>query len=115
MLKQQKRRAPWRQFYSRFRASIGTLTLPHHGSIHNFDDEILAWDELYLALATTVEREARVAKIKKTLQSIEEQGKLGIVVDDQPANSVACTSVRLFVVPPQHGAPQSGGHQDSAV
>ncbi len=59
MLKQQKRRIPWRQFYSRFQASIGTLTLPHHGSIHNFDDEILAWDELYLALATTVKREAR--------------------------------------------------------
>jgi hypothetical protein len=98
MLKQQKRRIPWRQFYSRFQASIGTLTLPHHGSIHNFDDEILAWDELHLALATTVKREARVAEIDKTLQSVKAKGKLGIVVDDQPTTSVACVSERLFVV-----------------
>jgi hypothetical protein len=96
MLKQRKRRGPWKEFYSRFQQSIRTLTLPHHGSNHNFDDEILAWDKLHFALVTTVPSEVRVAGIEKTLQSVAAQGKIGLVVDDQPGSSVFSISRRLF-------------------
>ena len=98
MLKQQKRRSPWRQFYSRFGSNIGALTLPHHGSIHNFDEEILAWDDLRFAIATTVKREARIADLEKTLENVKEADKLGLIVDDEPANSISSRSERLFSV-----------------
>ena len=98
MLKQRKRRLPWRHFYSKFDSNIGALTLPHHGSIHNFDEEILAWAELQYAIATTVEAEARIADLEKTLEIVEEAGKSGIIVDDEPITSVSSRSERLFSV-----------------
>jgi hypothetical protein len=98
MLKQNKRRFPWRQFYSRYNANIGALTLPHHGSIHNFHDEVLAWDQLHLALATTEKRKSRIADIETTLKSIELARKLDIIVDERPTNSVTSQSERELEV-----------------
>jgi len=98
MLKQKKRRSPWKTFYSRYNPNIGSLTLPHHGSILNFDDEVLAWDQLKLALATTEKRKSRIAEIETTLRSVEVAKKLGILVDEKPSNSVTSKSEREFEV-----------------
>jgi hypothetical protein len=107
MLRQPKRRNPWQGFYSPIGKPIAALTLPHHGSNHNFHDEILAWENLRLALVTTVPDEERVAQIGKTLESVDAQKKLGLVIDDQSSNEVSCTSSRLFT-PPLEGHPVGG-------
>jgi hypothetical protein len=98
MLKQKKRRSPWRKFYSRYDASIGALNLPHHGSILNFDDEVLAWKQLKFALATTEQPKSRIAGIATTLKSVELAHKLGVVVDDKPTNTVTSQSERELEV-----------------
>jgi hypothetical protein len=98
MLKQNKRRSPWRKFYSRYNANIGALNLPHHGSIHNFHDEILAWDQLKLALATTEKRKARIADIEETLKSVVLAKQLGLLVDEQPTSAVTSKSERELEV-----------------
>jgi hypothetical protein len=103
MLKQPKRRNPWRRFYSQLGEPIAALTLPHHGSNHNFHDEILAWENLRLALVTTIPDEERVAHVGKTLESVDTQKKLGLVIDDQSSSEVSCISSRLFT-PPGEGA-----------
>jgi len=103
MLKQPKRRNPWRRFYSQIEEPIAALTLPHHGSNHNFHDEILAWENLRLALVTTVPEDERVAQIGKTLKSVVAKDKLGLVIDDRSKSEVSCTSSRLFT-PPNEGA-----------
>lgn len=96
MLKQKKRRTPWRKFYDRFDQHVGALMLPHHGSIHNYHDEILISGASHLALATTVVDRKRVADVDETLRSVRDAGKIGIVVDDRPTTSVACNSRRLL-------------------
>jgi hypothetical protein len=40
-LQQDDRRSKWLDFFRPFRDGIGTLMLPHHGSIHNFHPEVL--------------------------------------------------------------------------
>ncbi|MCS3929597.1 hypothetical protein M2175_004628 [Bradyrhizobium elkanii] len=96
MLRQPKRRKPWHQFYSEIGKPIAALTLPHHGSNHNFHDEILAWENLRLALVTTVPDDERVAQIGKTLESVVAQEKLGLVIDDRSNSEVSCLSSRFF-------------------
>jgi Metallo-beta-lactamase superfamily len=61
MLKEEKRRRPWGSFYSQYNGNIGILTLPHHGSVHNFHEDILNWNGLRVAVATTVKGERRIA------------------------------------------------------
>lgn len=99
MLRQPKRRKPWHQFYSGIGKPIAALTLPHHGSNHNFHDEILAWENLRLALVTTVPGDERVAQIGKTLESVVAQEKLGLVIDDRSNSEVSCISSRFFTSP----------------
>lgn len=86
-LKQKLRRDPWLNFYRPYSSNVGVLTLPHHGSAHNFHDEILAFDGLKMALATTVERRERVAGMRDTLAAVEARGIRGHVVDDRRTSS----------------------------
>jgi hypothetical protein len=44
MLREEKRRKPWLKFYAKLNKEAGILTLPHHGSIHNFHEELLNKD-----------------------------------------------------------------------
>jgi hypothetical protein len=46
MLREEKRRKPWLKFYAKLNKEVGMLTLPHHGSIHNFHEELLKEDGL---------------------------------------------------------------------
>jgi hypothetical protein len=98
MLKQNKRRSPWHRFYSRYNAHIGAMTLPHHGSIHNFHEKVLAWSRLRLALATTEKKKSRIADIETTLKSVKLAHMQSILVDEKPENSVASQSEREFDV-----------------
>ncbi|MER8417911.1 hypothetical protein NKH21_10690 [Mesorhizobium sp. M1329] len=82
-LKQKLRRDPWLNFYQPYSPNLGVLTLPHHGSAHNFHDEILAFEGLRIALATTIERRERVAGMRDTLAAVEARGIHGHVVDDR--------------------------------
>ncbi|MER8565081.1 MBL fold metallo-hydrolase [Mesorhizobium sp. M0924] len=86
-LKQKPRRDPWLAFYRPYQSDVAVMTLPHHGSAHNFHDEILAFDNLKMALATTVERRERVAGMRDTLAAVEARGIRGHVVDDQRTNT----------------------------
>jgi hypothetical protein len=95
MLKEKKRRVPWRRFFERYGDNIGILTLPHHGSIHNFHEDVAAWNNLTLALTTTVEAEARVAGIRETLDLVANRSRTA-VVDDKAANTVTYHSGRTF-------------------
>ncbi|MES0038622.1 hypothetical protein NKJ74_25725 [Mesorhizobium sp. M0046] len=82
-LKQKLRRDPWMNFYQPYASNVGILTLPHHGSAHNFHEEILAFDGLQMALATTVDRQNRVARMRDTLAVVQARGIHGHVVDDR--------------------------------
>jgi hypothetical protein len=96
MLKEKKRRLPWHQFFSRYEQTIGILTLPHHGSIHNFHEDVINWSRLHLVLATTVEAKGRVARIRETLDYAAAKGQIALVVDDQPASILTSESSRAF-------------------
>ena len=96
MLREEKRRKPWRKFYSRYEARVGLLTLPHHGSIHNFHAEILEGKGLLLDIVTTVQKEARVAGIRETLEAIARKGQIGTIVDDQFESAVTADARRLL-------------------
>jgi hypothetical protein len=96
LLMYNKRRLPWRQFFSRYQENIGVLTLPHHGSINNFHEDVIEWNGLRLVLATTVEAEARVARIRETLQFVAAKRQTGHVVDDQLSSTVVTESQRIF-------------------
>lgn len=85
-LKQERRRDPWINFYEPYSSNIRVLTLPHHGSKHNFHSDILAFDGLTMVLATTVEHRERVAGMRNTLDFVEAQGIHAHVVDDQRTN-----------------------------
>jgi hypothetical protein len=76
-------RASWLQFFRPFSSQIAVLTLPHHGFAHNFDPGILGCGDLSVALATTVERIARVARMRETLEAVEDAGIAAHVVDDR--------------------------------
>ncbi|PBC10011.1 hypothetical protein CK230_14515 [Mesorhizobium sp. WSM3859] len=86
-LKQKLRRDAWLNFYQPYSSNVGVLTLPHHGSAHNFHDEILAFEGLRAALATTVESRERVAGMRGTLAAVEARGIRGYVVDDRRTSS----------------------------
>jgi hypothetical protein len=96
MQKQNTRRVPWQQFFSRYEQTIGILSLPHHGSIHNFHEDVIKWSGLRLVLATTVEAEARVARIRETLGYAAARDQIALVVDNQPASILMSESERWF-------------------
>jgi hypothetical protein len=52
-----------------------------------------------LALVTTVPDEEQRGKIGKTLESVDLQKKLGLVINVQSSSEVSCTSSRLFTAP----------------
>lgn len=52
MLSRDSIRRPWRAAYNAFESQIGTLLLPHHGSRHNFHEEILDFPGLNLCVAS---------------------------------------------------------------
>ena len=47
-----KVRTAWRNTYRRYRDHVATLLLPHHGSRHNFDPEVLDFPNLALCAAS---------------------------------------------------------------
>ena len=73
-LGQSKRRKPWRNFFSTFSKQILILNLPHHGSSKDFHDEVLGFDELAVAVATTIRDRCRIAGLEKTLGRVEFAG-----------------------------------------
>ncbi|MGN7735322.1 MBL fold metallo-hydrolase [Ensifer sp. 22564] len=81
-LLQDKWRKPWREFYEPFGDRVGIMTLPHHGSAHNFHPDILTFAAIRYALATTVEARNRVARMRETLGMVETRGIRTQVVDD---------------------------------
>jgi hypothetical protein len=91
-LKQSARREPWLKFFKTFASDVLVMTLPHHGSAQNFHDEILAFDRMKVALATTVERRRRVAGLLTTLDVVEDHEIHGWIVDDKSSNrfSIFC-------------------------
>lgn len=81
-LRHDKWRQPWRTFFERFDDRIAVMTLPHHGSANNFHPEILGFQALRFALATTVEARNRVSRLRETLGAIEQAGIHTRVIDD---------------------------------
>jgi hypothetical protein len=82
-LRQHKWRQPWQDFFADFGDRIAVMTLPHHGSANNFHLDILDFEALVFALATTVESRNRVARLRETLGSMESRGIQTRVVDDE--------------------------------
>jgi hypothetical protein len=82
-LKQSVRREPWLRFFRPFASDVLIMTLPHHGSAHNFHADILAYDGMKVALATTVERRQRVSHMRKTLDLVEAHKISTWIVDDK--------------------------------
>jgi hypothetical protein len=95
-LKEPIRRDPWLRFFEPYAGEVGVMTLPHHGSAHNFHEEILAFDGLKTALATTVERRKRVARMRETLDLVEARGISTRVVDDEYRNGFSVRYTRLI-------------------
>jgi hypothetical protein len=96
MLKEKKRRVPWREYFKKFDSNISILTLPHHGSIHNFHGDVVSGRHCF-AIATTVEAEARIAGIRETIDLAERAGCTGVIVDDKPKNTFSCLTSRAFL------------------
>ncbi len=88
MLKQQHRRKAWLKFFDHVKQMVACITLPHHGSIHNFHREILDFPNLEFAIATTIEANERVARMRQTLDIVESQGKISFVIDDRRSSAV---------------------------
>lgn len=95
-LGQSKWREPWLNFFRHFASEVGVMTLPHHGSAHNFHQDILIFDRLKLALATTVERRNRVARMRETLGVVEARGIATRVVDDEYRNAYSLFCRRIM-------------------
>jgi len=71
------------------------MTLPHHGSAQNFHPDILKFPNLRTALATTVERRNRVARMRETLGTVEARGVDTRVIDDMRLNSFTVQTERI--------------------
>ncbi|MGY2932722.1 hypothetical protein ACVWZ6_002324 [Bradyrhizobium sp. GM6.1] len=82
-LKQSARRQPWHSFFNPFSKRICILSLPHHGSSKDFHEEVLNFDGLALAVATTIRDRNRVAGLEDTLSQVQAAGKQYKVVDDR--------------------------------
>ncbi|UPK10719.1 hypothetical protein IVA93_31685 [Bradyrhizobium sp. 155] len=82
-LKQSARRQPWHSFFNPFSKQICILSLPHHGSSKDFHEEVLNFDGLALAVATTIRDRNRVAGLEDTLSQVQAAGKQYKVVDDR--------------------------------
>jgi hypothetical protein len=95
-LREEKRRKPWLKFYAKLNKDVGILTLPHHGSIHNFHEDLLNEHRLRLDIVTTVESESRVAGIPETLRAVKKRGQIGVAVDDRYDAFVAADATRLL-------------------
>ncbi|HWK64287.1 MAG TPA: MBL fold metallo-hydrolase [Rhizobiaceae bacterium] len=81
-LRQTIRRGPWLNFFKPYARKIGVLTLPHHGSAHNFHEELLSFGALKVALATTVGSRNKVARLRETLAVVDAHRISSQVVDD---------------------------------
>ena len=82
-LKQTARRKPWLDFFNRYSDEILILSLPHHGSAKDFHEEILNFNGLQFAVATTVLDRHRVFGLEDTLARVKSAGKQHRVVDDK--------------------------------
>jgi hypothetical protein len=95
-LKQSARRKPWLKFFDSFSREILVLSLPHHGSSKDFHEELLGFDALGLAVATTIRDRHRVAGLEDTLDRVSAAGKDYRVVDDKAENEFVLRCGRLM-------------------
>jgi hypothetical protein len=92
-LKKEERRRAWLQFFSGLSDHISILALPHHGSFHDFHDEILGFNGLLIALATTESNRHRIYGLDQTLERVEDAKVDHQTIDDNAENAfdVECT------------------------
>lgn len=95
-LKQSDRRDPWLRFFNPHTYHIHILSLPHHGSFKDFHEDILKFDALKIAIATTIRDRNRVARLEDTLSEVEAAKKNYAVVDDQSENAFDIACARFF-------------------
>jgi hypothetical protein len=95
-LKQSARRTPWLNFFKPFSREIAVLSLPHHGSFKDFDEEILGFDGLVVAVATTIRDRNRVAGLELTLGEVSGAGKDYKVVDDKAESELSLKCARAI-------------------
>jgi hypothetical protein len=95
-LKQSERRKPWLGFFEPFSDEILILSLPHHGSSKDFHEELLDFDALALAVATTIRDRHRVAGLEYTLGRVLEAGKNYRVVDEKAESEFVFECARLI-------------------
>lgn len=86
-LKKTERRRAWLQFFGPLSDVIGILALPHHGSFHDFHDEILDFERLSIALATTEPDRHRIFGLDQTLERVEDAGIEHRTIDDVSHNA----------------------------
>lgn len=86
-LKSVPRLDPWYRFYSRLSHLIGIINLPHHGSKLSFNERVISFSGLKIALATTLEASGRVARLREVLECVQSAGKIPHVIDDVRLNS----------------------------
>ena len=87
------RRRAWLEFFRPLSGDIGILSLPHHGSFHDFHEDILRFDALSLAIATTIPSRNRIFGLEQTLDRVEEAGKRHETVNDNPRSEYAISCV----------------------
>ena len=72
------------------------LSLPHHGSSKDFHEELLGFDALRIAVATTIRDRHRVAGLEDTLGRVSAAGKDYKVVDDKAESELVLQCGRLI-------------------
>ena len=95
-LKQSARRKPWLNFFNPLSREIFVLSLPHHGSSKDFHEELLGFDALRIAVATTIRDRHRVAGLEDTLGRVSAAGKDYKVVDDKAESELVLQCGRLI-------------------
>jgi hypothetical protein len=95
-LKKTDRRKAWLDFFRRFSPHVFILSLPHHGSWKDFHEEILEFDALSVAVATTVRKLKRIAGLKDTVRCVKDAKIQPVVVDDKAKSEMTFECARYL-------------------
>ncbi|MGY3133450.1 hypothetical protein ACVWZM_004132 [Bradyrhizobium sp. USDA 4501] len=95
-LKKTDRRKAWLDFFRRFSSHIFILSLPHHGSWKDFHEEILEFDALSVAVATTVRKLERIAGLTDTLRCVKDAKIQPAIVGDKAKNELTFECARYL-------------------
>jgi hypothetical protein len=79
-----------------YSSEVFILSLPHHGSNYDFDEEILDFSGLALTVATTIKDRGRVANLQMTLDAVTRKKKSYKIVDDKPESDLAIACARTM-------------------